>query len=58
MPPPNLEFTISTDSPPKIEDLPDDYSVLLAELNEETWVFTVSDDGVTAPMISIHTGAA
>ena len=58
MPPHNPEFTISTDLPPKIEDLPDDYSVLLAELIEKTWVFTVSDDGDTAPIISIQIGAA
>ena len=58
MPPPNLEFTISTDKPPEIEDLPDDYSVLLAEVIEKTWEFTVSDDGATAPVIDIQTGAA
>ena len=58
MPPPNPEFTISTDSPPEIEDLPDNYSVSLAEVVEKTWVFKVSDDGVTAPVINIQTGAA
>ena len=58
MPPPDLEFTISTDSPPEIADIPDDYTVLLAEVIEKTWVFTVSDDGATAPVISVQTGAA
>ena len=58
MPPFNPKFTISTDSPPEIVDLPDDYSVLFAELIEKTWVFTVSDDGTTAPIIDIQTGAA
>ena len=58
MPPPDLAFTISTDSPPEIEDIPDDYTVLLVEVIEKTWEFTVSDDGATAPVISVQTGAA
>ena len=58
MPPPDEAFTISTDSPPEIQELPEDYTVLFEELVEKTWEFTVSDDGATAPIITMNTGSA
>ena len=61
MPAPDPTFSISTDPPPEIEDLPDDYSVLLNETIAKTWEFTVSDVGAADqidPLVELQTGAA
>ena len=58
MPAPDAAFTISTDTEPEFSDFPDDYSVKLDEVEAKSWEFSVSDDGLTDPLIEIRLGAA